>query len=166
MYEKELTHLDSTLFDTFGMHISNAYKDEETGDYCGYNFQLGSFHIKYRKAKVTPKKIGQFVALWKRNPEGKTEPYHIDDNFDFYFVETEYQDNWGCFLFPKGILSEKRVLSVNGKEGKRGFRVYPIWDSPENKQAISTKSWQIVYFLDLIGNRKISVETLQKLMKQ
>lgn len=139
--KKELTHLDSTLFNAFGVNIANICREEETGDYCGYNFQLGSFHIKYRKGKVTPKKIGQFVALWKRSTEEKTEPYHIDDNFDFYLVETEHEHNRGCFMFPKTILSDKQILSVEGKEGKRGFRVYPIWDFPESKQAISTKTW-------------------------
>jgi len=163
--KKELTHLDNTLFDAFGLNISNIHKEEETGDYCGYNFQLGSLHIKYRKAKVTPKKVGQFVALWKRNTKGKTEPYNNDDNFDFYVVETEYEHNRGCFIFPKTILAEKKILSVNEKEGKRGFRVYPIWDVPENKQAISTKSWQTLYFIDFIKNRNTLVEKLQRLVK-
>ncbi|WP_367113644.1 MepB family protein [uncultured Sphingobacterium sp.] len=29
----------------------------------GYNFNVGTLKIKYRKAKITPKKIGQFVTL-------------------------------------------------------------------------------------------------------
>lgn len=164
--KNDLTHLDNTLFDALGGNISSVYKEEETGDYCGYNFQFGTFRVKYRKAKVTPKKLGQFVALWKRNTAGKTEPYHIDDDFDFYFIETVYGHKRGCFIFPKAILSEKQVLSVNNREGKHGFRVYPIWDIPESKQAISTKSWQILYFIDLTENGKTAVEKVQKLMKR
>lgn len=126
---------------------------------------LAKLTIKYRKAKITPKKTGQFVALWQRNILGKTEPYGFYNDFDFYIIETEYENNLGCFVFPKTILAEKQILSVNEKEGKRGFRVYTTWDLPENKQAVNTKSWQIFYFIDLIDNRKISVDKISKVVK-
>ena len=42
----------------------------------------------------------------------------------------------------------QKILSVNGQGGKRGFRVYPKWDLPENKQAKQTQSWQVSYFTD------------------
>ncbi|RYE38879.1 MAG: MepB domain containing protein, partial [Sphingobacteriales bacterium] len=38
------------------------------------------------------------------------------------------------------------ILSGNGKNGKRGFRVYPPWDLTENSQARKTQQWQLEYF--------------------
>lgn len=163
--KEEFKHVNNILFEALNLEISNVCFEEETGDYCGYNFQLGTLNIKYRKAKITLKKIGQFVALWKRDTAGNTEPYSLDDDFDFYFIETEYKHNQGCFVFPKTTLAEKQILSVKEKEGKRGFRVYTIWDIPENKQAINTKNWQILYFIDLIKDKKKSVNKLQELVK-
>ena len=53
------------------------------------------------------------------------------------------------FLFPKQVLAEKQILIIGAKDGKRGFRVYPNWDIPENKQAEKTKAWQMEFFVDL-----------------
>ena len=153
---KELKHIHHILFEVLGSEISNISNDEGTGQYCGCNFQLGSRNIKYRKANITPKKIGQFVALWKRNSAGKTEPYCLDDDVDFYIIEAKQGQNHGLFIFPKRVLAEKQILSLSEKEGKRGFRVYPPWDIPNNKQAINTKSWQVGYFYDLIADNSIS----------
>src|SRR5699024_6582700 len=101
---KELKHLHDILFEASGSEIANISNEEGTGQYCGCNFQLGSRNIKYRKANITPKKIGQFVALWKRNTVGKTEPYGLDDDFDFYIIETVDNLSRGFFLFSKDIL--------------------------------------------------------------
>lgn len=38
-----------------------------TEDYCGTSFHLRGLIIKYSKVKNTPKKTGQFVALWNRD---------------------------------------------------------------------------------------------------
>ena len=51
-------------------------------------------------------------------------------------------------MFTKKILLTNKILSdVNIKQGgKRGFRVYPTWSIPNNKQALATQTWQIEYF--------------------
>jgi hypothetical protein len=46
-------------------------------------------------------------------------------------------------------LADKGIISFNGKEGKRGIRVYPPWDVTTSKQAQQTQSWQIKYFLTI-----------------
>ncbi|ERJ59065.1 MepB family protein [Sphingobacterium paucimobilis] len=150
--EAQLYFLNDRLVEVFGIGISDIQVENEAKDYSGCHFKIGDLQFKYRKAKVTPKKIGQFVALWKRNAAGKTEPYHIDDPFDFYIVETQYGDQSGCFIFSKSVLVEREILSKENSEGKRGFRVYPIWDTPDNKQAIMTKNWQVRFFHRIEGS--------------
>nr|WP_314492715.1 MepB family protein [uncultured Chryseobacterium sp.] len=59
-------------------------QDPESTEYHGHHFQAGQLRFQFRKAKITPKKIGQFVTLWNRNPENnKTEPFTDEDPFDF-----------------------------------------------------------------------------------
>lgn len=126
--------------------VSNVTEDEECKEYCGYSVESNNLRVKFRKAKVTPKKTGQFVTLWKRNANKQTEPFDILDDFDFYMILVAQDDKLGYFLFPKDTLGERQILTVANKPGKRGFRVYPIWDTANSAQAKKTKNWQIAYF--------------------
>ena len=54
-----------------------------------------------REAKITPKKVGQFVSIWKRNEEGITKPCHINDAFDKLIIECKSKNNSGRFIFTK-----------------------------------------------------------------
>lgn len=146
---EELRRIEDLLFKTNGLQITGITKDRECEAYSGCSFRMGSWNIKYRKAKVTPKKAGHFVTLWKRSSEGQTEPFSIEDDFDFYMIVAEQQHQTGFFLFPEYVLSEKQILTASNKEGKRGFRVYAGWDVPINKQAERTRTWQTKYFIDL-----------------
>ena len=149
-----LSRIENTILNINGLKISDIINDRECEEYSGCSFRLNKRKIKFRKAKITPKKTGQFVTLWKRNNKKQTEPFSLDDGFDFYMIVTEQQHRFGFFLFPKYILGEKQILATNNKEGKRGFRVYAGWDRVENKQAEKTKAWQAGYFIDAtdIGN--------------
>ncbi|ASW76340.1 hypothetical protein IQ37_09050 [Chryseobacterium piperi] len=145
----EINQLQVSVFSKLELPISNVHPDLECQEYFGHNFQLNQYHIKSRKSKITPKKIGQFVTLWKRNPGTKeTEPFSYLDYFDFYIIISESEHQSGFFFFPKSILIQKQILTSPSKEGKRGFRVYPNWDIPQNKQAQKTQDWQKQFFID------------------
>ncbi|MCY0970779.1 MepB family protein [Chryseobacterium wangxinyae] len=145
----ELEQLQNSIFSKLNLIISDLRPDPECDEYLGHSFRLDRFNIKFRKAKITPKKIGQFVTLWKRNPVSKiTEPFSSEDPFDFYIIFCICDDKNGFFFFPKNTLSQKKILTNASKEGKRGFRVYPNWDQPENKQATKTKEWQKDFFIE------------------
>ena len=164
--EESLKRLNDILSQSFSLEISNIFLEREAVDYCGYNFKLGTLSVKFRRAKITPKKTGQFVTLWKRSKTGTTESFSLEDSFDLYIINIEHGSNSGCFIFPKSILAEQGILSVNGQGGKRGFRVYTKWDLPENKQAKQTQSWQILYFIDLEKDSRLSVHKVQEIMTQ
>lgn len=145
----ELEQLQYSVFCKLDLIISNLQPDLESEDYFGYSFQLNQFSIIFRKAKITPKKIGQFVTLWKRNPESRqTEPFNFEDPSDLYIIFCEQGKKSGFFFFSKQIFIQKNILTTLSKVGKRGFRVYPTWDSPENKQAKKTQDWQKDFFID------------------
>ncbi|MCS3532113.1 MepB family protein [Chryseobacterium sp. JUb7] len=161
---KEIEILHSVI-SLLNLQLSDLNKDSECEEYSGYNFKLNQFSIKFRKAKVTPKKTGQFVTLWKRNPETKeTEPFTDQDSFDFYIIITEYKNQSGFFFFRKDILAKKNIITSSLKTGKRGFRIYPDWDLPENKQAISTQKWQTQFFINLSDKENDIIPKLNKIL--
>ncbi|WP_353118714.1 MepB family protein [Myroides odoratus] len=145
--QKELQQLEDFFLQHTGMNFTPQTRDIECEEYCGFTCLLDVFTIKFRRAKITPKKIGQFVTVWKRNAEGITTPFSLSDPFDFYIILTEASNQVGCFIFPKSILGEKGILTTPKQEGKRGFRVYPTWDYPTSKQAQTTQQWQKNYFI-------------------
>jgi hypothetical protein len=159
-----LTLLQDILLKQFGNTISELKKDQECDDYFGYNFKINSIKIKYRQAKITPKKVGQFVTLWKRNNQNITTPFDENDDFDYYIIATKEDDKLGYFIFTKSILIEKNILTSAKKEGKRGFRVYPNWVTTTSNQAEKTKTWQNDYFIEIDNNIPNKTTKLLSLM--
>ncbi len=153
---RELQNLNDLIFKMLDTQVSEITPDLECEEYFGHIFKIGEFNIKFRKSKLTPNKIGQFVTLWKRDCDGKTIPFEIDDNFQFYIIALEENDDEGFFIFPKSILEKNHILSNKGKGGKRGFRVYADWHFPNNKQAEKTKIWQTEYFTNYSEPKKNS----------
>lgn len=121
--------------------------EKESSDYNAAVFHLEKKQVIFRLAKITPKKTGMFVTLWKRSKNGTTIPFHKKDNIDIVVVEVRKFSRIGHFVFNKEILIEKGIIS-SSKEGKRGFRIYPPWESPSNNQAVTSQIWQLRYFFE------------------
>ena len=132
-----------------GLIISNLEQEAESQEYGACSFDLGQKYIKFRVAKITPKKVGQFVTFWKRMGDGPIMPYDVNDHFDFLIVSVRKVDCLGQFIFPKNVLLQKGLLSKDGRGGKRAMRVYSVWDITESLQAKKTQGWQLLYFVEL-----------------
>ena len=132
-----------------GLQISDFTTEAESKEYNACQFQIDGRIVLCRTAKITPKKVGQFVTFWNRNTKGITQPFSEKDNFHFYVINVNKENRIGQFVFPKAVLIAKGIVSTEKKDGKRGFRVYPIWDTPTNKQAEKTQLWQLDYFFEL-----------------
>ena len=145
----QLEKIQKEVYANCALQLTNFNLEKEGTAYNACRFQLNEKNIICRSAKVTPKKIGQFVTFWKRNKLGITEPFNEIDALDFYIINTSHKTNFGQFVFPKSLLITKGIISTTKKEGKRGFRVYPNWDKALNKQAIQTQKWQLNYFYEI-----------------
>lgn len=145
-----LEHVKIVVYDPCNMHISDFKLEIESSDYDACTFILSGRKVISRSAKPTPKKCGQFVTFWKRSENGPIEPFHINDQLDFFVVNVKAGDQFGQFVFPKSILIKKGIISTETQEGKRAFRVYPTWDKPSSKQAIKTQKWQTIYFYQFV----------------
>ena len=152
----ELEILNEVVFKPSSLLLTNVQRETESREYLAHNFQLEGKTIKFRKAKITPKKIGQFVTIWKRDNNGITAPYSITDDVQFYMFLTVNNEQIGIFLVPKQIMHQRKLLSDSIQEGKRGCRIYPAWDVPTNKQAMETQAWQLKYFIDVSERAEIT----------
>jgi hypothetical protein len=137
------------IYNVCGLTCSQPQPEAESADYDAFDFTIHQHRIKFRSAKITPTKTGQFVTLWKRNKLGTIEPFDFSDAIDFVIVNVRKNEVAGQFIFPKSVLLSKGVFSTANKEGKRATRVYPPWDETTSKQAQKTQQWQLDYFYEL-----------------
>lgn len=137
--------------------------EAQNADYGAFAFNLNTLSIRFRAAKITPTKVGQFVTLWERIGDGPIQPYDVLEPVDFYVISTRKGSNFGQFIFPKTVLCERDILSNKGEGGKRAIRVYPPWDNPTSRQAQKTQQWQLNYFLEIPSDIPIDLVRAQML---
>ncbi len=156
--------IKAMVYDKCDLEVSDAFPEAESLDYGACNFQLNGKKIKFRVAKITPRKTGQFVAIWKRDDVGATKPFDVSDEMDFLVIATRNQSHFGQFIFPRSVLVDKQIITQNNKEGKRGMRLYAPWDIAGSNQAKKTQSWQINYFLPIRDDHSTDLELAGKLL--
>ena len=139
----------TAIYHKCDLNISNFVTEPESKEYNACQYQIDGRLVICRTAKITPKKVGQFVTFWKRNKQGITEPFSEKDNFHYFVINVNTENSKGQFVFPKSVLIAKGIISTQKKDGKRGFRVYPIWDTATSKQAERTQQWQLDYFYEI-----------------
>lgn len=145
---KDLIQIKKILHDNGNFEISHPLLELESSEYGACTFVLNNLNIRYRTAKITPTKTGQFVTLWKRINQGPIQPFDNSDPIDLFIISTRKDNHFGLFIFPKSVLIAKEIVS-DKKEGKRAIRVYPPWDITMSKQAQKTQKWQLDYFLEI-----------------
>lgn len=148
-FSKNLIIAKELLYIPSGFDFTELQEELESAEYEAFNFKIDGKQVKYRSAKITPTKTGQFVTLWKRNQKGTIEPFDYSDAIDFVIISVKKEELFGQFIFPKAILLEKGIFSTEKKEGIRATRVYPPWDETTSKQAQKTQKWQLDYFCNI-----------------
>ena len=138
------------FFETkFNSSCEQVIISKESAEYKACSFVANKNVVQFRKAKITPKKVGQFVAIWTRADSGETRPYDISDTVEYLVIYVENNSNLGLFIFPGSFLIKSGIFSSETTKGKRGIRVYPPWDQTINRQAKSTQQSQLKYFHSL-----------------
>lgn len=164
-FHQDFLYTNDFVYNPNNFICSNLLAEAESKEYGGCQFKLNDFSIRFRAAKITPTKTGQFVTLWKRIGGGSIQPYDISDDIDFVVVSVRKEDNFGQFIFSKSVLCKHNIFSKDGIGGKRAIRVYPPWDKTTSKQAQETQLWQLEYFLEIPQNKAIDLTRLFKLFR-
>ncbi len=166
----DLKIIKELFYDQCDFKFINLELNSASTEYSACSFNLNGYKIEYRLSKITPTKTGQFVTIWKRGKNGKTEPFDVTDDFDFIIISSIVGNRIGQFIFSKSVLVNKRIITQEGKYGKRGIRVYSIWDFTTNIQAEKTKNWQTKYFIEIKNGDSTNInfvkKTLTKLMEK
>ncbi|WP_406861917.1 MepB family protein [Streptomyces sp. HUAS MG47] len=146
---RDLSEAKARVYDPSGFTCSRPVPEPESTEYAAHGFTLDGLSVRFRVAKTTPRKAGQFVTLWQRSEEGPIRPFDADDGLDLCVVSSRDGGRFGQFVLPREELCERGIVSRHGSGGKRGFRVYPPWATTTSRQAHSTQAWQLNWFLDL-----------------
>lgn len=151
------------VYDPCGFTCTQPVLEAESAEYAAHAFTLDGLSIRFRAAKTTPTKVGQFVTVWKRSPGGPIQPFDASDPVDLFVISTRDHHHLGQFVFPMDALRQHGVVSADGSGGKRAFRVYPPWVTTTNRQASSAQAWQLNYFLHLRRDSPIDSARAQEL---
>ncbi|WHY17669.1 MepB family protein [Paenibacillus sp. G2S3] len=159
----DLLATQELVYNPCNLDCSDLIREPHNADYGAYIFNLNALSIRFRVAKITPTKIGQFVTLWERIEDGPIQPYNFSDPADLFVISTRTENHFGQFVFPKAVLGKQDILSNNGEGGKRAIRVYPPWDNPTSRQAQKTQKWQLEYFLEIPADKTLDFLRAQML---
>lgn len=151
-----LAVINKLVYQPCGFTISHFKAEPESKIYSACDFRLNNMPVKFRMAKITPTKVGQFVTTWKRDEHGKTVPFDVNDHFDVLVIGAINGEQIGQFVFTKQTLIENGVIKSNNSTGKCGIRVYPTWDQVNNKQAQHTQQWQSQHFFDFTNGANLN----------
>ncbi len=125
-----------------GQVCSAPIAEPEGAEYGAFALTVDGVPIRFRIAKTTPTKVGQFVTVWQRSSEGPIRPFDVSDGVRTFVISVADFGNHGYFVFPLEALVHRDIVSCNGVGGKRGFRVYPPWVATTNRQAQRSQAWQ------------------------
>ncbi|QEU89640.1 MepB family protein [Streptomyces kanamyceticus] len=145
----DLLAAKALVYDPCGFVCSEPVAEAESAEYAAHTFTLDGLSVRFRVARTTPTKVGQFVTVWKRSPGGPIEPYDAEDPVDLFVISARDDQHFGQFVFSMDALRRHGVVAVNGSGGKRAFRVYPPWVTTTNRQAGRAQEWQLGHFLDI-----------------
>ncbi|MBP1043982.1 MepB family protein [Vagococcus sp. BWB3-3] len=158
-FRQSLAVVQKELYQT--LTPDKVSSESQNQEYGAGQFWLETTSVRYRVAKITPKKTGQFVAFWYKH-QGKNTPYSATDSPDVLVVNTFTSERFGQFVFPKEELIRRGILSQE-KPGKMAMRVYPVWDQPTSSQALATQKWQRPYFIEFGPDLFVDQKRLRQL---
>ncbi|MGW1763804.1 MepB family protein [Streptomyces sp. NPDC002073] len=143
----DLLAAKALVYTPCGFTCSQPVPEAESAAYAAHAFTLDGLSVRFRAARTTPTKVGQFVTMWKRSPGGPIQPFDAADPVDLFVISTRDRHHFGQFVLTVDALRRHGVVSTNGSGGKRAFRVYPPWVTTTNDQAGRAQAWQLDYFL-------------------
>lgn len=159
----DLLMADALLYKPYNLTMQNVHNESESQEYNACEFTLNQNRVKFRIAKITPTKVGQFVTIWKRIGNGPIMPFDMADSVDFFIISVRSGNHLGQFIFPKSVLHQKGYISKDSKGGKRAIRVYPPWDEVDSPIACKTQEWQLNYFIEIGSDKPLDKEKIKKI---
>src|SRR5690625_1030238 len=74
-----LNYVNKMIYEPNDLTVKSVQEEKQNSKYGAGRFQLSSRTVRFRVANITPTKIGQFVALWKKDVNNKNQPYLYEE---------------------------------------------------------------------------------------
>ena len=165
-----LDHINEVIYKPNQLIVASTEEEQQNIEYAAGTFELinklAVKTVRFRVAKQTPTKVGQFVTFWEKDAKDMNQPFQYNKSPDLLVITT-FKDNntFGQFVFPKDILLRNDILQSHSTKGKMGIRVYPSWDKPTSNTAIKTQNWQLDYFFKVNDTDIRPTEKIRALYK-
>ncbi|MGR3897952.1 MepB family protein [Psychrobacter sp. 1176_08] len=169
-FHTTLEYVNELIYKANKWTIASIEEEKQNSEYAAGKFELFNKldvkTVRFRMAKQTPRKIGQFVTFWQKDSKGINQPFHYNGSPDLLVVTT-FKDNYtfGQFVFPKSVLLKNNIFQTYSTNGRMGIRVYPSWDTPTSSTAIKTQKWQLEYFFIVTDTTALPIEKIRALYK-
>ena len=166
-----IDYINTTIYHSIGMNINSIIEESQNHDYGAGKFDIDTGTnvraVRFRVAKITPTKLGQFVSCWEKDIHNKNTAY-TNQNAPDLLVITVFSIHgvFGQFVFPKNILLSKNILRTDTTQGKMAFRVYPSWVQVVSQSAVQTQRWQLDYFFEVNDISKLPTQRILALYNQ
>ncbi|ATP41080.1 mep operon protein MepB [Solibacillus sp. R5-41] len=161
-FSQAFTYINEVFYEPNHLTVTDVREETQNSEYGAGVFQLNCTSVRFRVAKITPTKIGQFVAFWEKDGTNKNQAFSAENAPDLLVINTfsHDQQSFGQFVFPKEVLVKHKILKSATTKGKMAIRVYPSWDTPTSKQATATQKWQLPYFVVVDPQNSFNVQEL------
>ncbi|AIQ52519.1 MepB family protein [Paenibacillus sp. FSL R7-0331] len=165
IFHSTLAYVDDTFYTQAGLIVESVREEPLNAEYGAGIFQLNGISVRFRVAKTTPSKAGQFVVFWEKDSESKNRAFSYAEAPQLLVINAFHPDTaeLGQFVFPKDVLKQNGVLATETAKGKMAMRVYPDWDTVYSKQAAHTQKWQKPYFSRVEPLNQDLLEVLKRL---
>lgn len=74
---RDLLDTKELVYSPCRFDCSKPIPEAQNAEYGAYVFNLNGLSIRFRAAKITPTKVGQFVTIWERSGDGPIQPYDV-----------------------------------------------------------------------------------------
>lgn len=109
-----LSYVDKSLYTPNNLTITAFQEEAQNREYGAGTFQLISKSVRFRVAKVTPTKIGQFVAFWEKDQDNNNQAFSYEKATDL--KQPPQKEKWQLefILNGKFLLANKLSKHRNG----------------------------------------------------
>ncbi|PGK33826.1 mep operon protein MepB [Bacillus anthracis] len=162
-FNDTIRNLNNIVYKPNNLMITNLKEEKQNAEYAGCLFHLNNKTIRFRKSKVTPNKIGQFVSFWEKDENMRNRAFSYEAVPDLLVITCIADNKLGQFIFSKEILLKEKILRTPSQTGKMAMRIYPVWDTTDSNQAKKNQTWQLQYFVDLSDINNLPIDKLLNL---
>ena len=96
----DLRAAKALVYDISGFVCSRPSPEPESADYCAHSFSVNGSSVRFRTARTTPTKVGQFVTLWVRSMSGPIRPLDAGHDPDLVVISSGDTRQFRQFVFP------------------------------------------------------------------